>query len=213
MVFVVVVAMYISSGVFLLWLFAELCGAHFVVAFHCYCCRCCCLVLGFYFVFTLSTSLEFQFTLLLLFRAVTLPLCSLTHTEASKRERESGEQLTQIRNGHVHRFFYRMRESQGERERGIEWDFVHSLIALDSQSQPRLPSLHLFFYFPISLFWRTVSLRFCFCICIFFGVGAVFISAQFSFATRASPISISYCCNVANKPRKPPWGQGFRFRF
>jgi len=88
MVFVVVVAMYISSGVFLLWLFAELCGAHFVVAFHCYCCRCCCLVLGFYFVFTLSTSLEFQFTLLLLFRAVTLPLCSLTHTEASKRERE-----------------------------------------------------------------------------------------------------------------------------
>lgn len=99
-----VVALYTRLPFFLLWLFAELCGAHFVVAFHCYCCGC--LVLGFYFVFTLSTSLEFQFTLLLLFRAVTVPLSHAHKAVKWQRERErerarEREQLTQILLSHA----------------------------------------------------------------------------------------------------------------
>jgi len=176
MVFVVVVAMYISSGVFLLWLFAELCGAHFVVAFHCYCCRCCCLVLGFYFVFTLSTSLEFQFTLLLLFRAVTLPLCSLTHTEASKRARERGAAHTDTKRTRSQILLSHAREPRWAGERNwvgfcafphCTWFAVAAKVALFafvflfSYLSILAYCISTFLLLHLYLFWRRCGFYFC----------------------------------------------------
>lgn len=125
-----VVALYTRLPFFLLWLFAELCGAHFVVAFHCYCCGC--LVLGFYFVFTLSTSLEFQFTLLLLFRAVTVPL-SHAH-KAVKWQREREREIQRARAAHTDTFIAceRGRCEWVSAASASEWLIVHSLVALDS---------------------------------------------------------------------------------
>lgn len=121
-----------------------------------------------------------------------------------------------------HRYFYRMRERQmwvGERGEcewvaycafpRCTWFVVAAKVAL-------FAFVFLLFHYlsvSISFGFRTfpspsiaipcvscICQIFAPCICFFFcGVGAVFIAAWFSFATRASPIS--YCCTVANKPR------------
>lgn len=117
-VFVFCCCLVYSSAFFLLWLFAELCGAHFVVAFHCYCCRCLVLVFISYLLCRHLWNFNLHFCC-----CFALSLCrSLTRTrQLNGREREREREPESASSSH--RYFYRMRERQtwvGERDE-CEW--------------------------------------------------------------------------------------------
>lgn len=98
-----VVALYTRLPFFLLWLFAELCGAHFVVAFHCYCCRCLVLVFISYLLCRHLWNFNLHFCC-----CFALSLCrSLTRTrqlngrETERERARKRKQLTQILLSHA----------------------------------------------------------------------------------------------------------------
>lgn len=136
----------------------------------------------------------------------------------AERERERSrerEQLTQILLSHAREADV---SGRARRVRVSGLLCIPSLHLIRSRSQGcplcicfSIVPLSLCFYFvwfsdnPLTIHRHPLCISYLSDICnlhlflFFFGVGAVFIAAWYSFATRASPIS--YCCNVANKPR------------